>query len=57
MPLAHEYQLLKTFYGCIKEKERDYIINLEYKESNFYGLPKIHKYKYIKEEIERSKSE
>ena len=51
------HELLKKFDGCIKEKERDYIMNFEYKESNFYGLPKIHKCKSIKEEIEKSNSE
>ena len=33
----------------LTDKEFDYLVNFECKTSNFYGLPKIHKNKKIKE--------
>ena len=35
--LCNEYDKILT------KKEIDYLINFDYKTSNFYGLPKIHK--------------
>ena len=51
------HKLTEQFHTWLKEEERDYIINFEYKESNLYGLPKVHKCKSQKDEIDRCKSE
>ena len=45
--------VIKEEYG-LKEDEIYYLINLERKESNFYGLPKIHKSKEISERCKNS---
>jgi len=39
------------------DKENDYLQNFQWKSSNYYGLPKIHKSKQISEEINRQQSE
>ena len=38
-------------------EEIDYLLKFEYKESNLYGLPKIHKSKTIRDAISQQKSE
>lgn len=43
--------------SCLTEKEEDYLTDYEYKESNFYGLPKIHKSTKIKDAIKVQCSE
>lgn len=43
--------------SCLTEKEEDYITDYEYKESNFYGLPKNHKSTKIKDAIKAQSSE
>lgn len=43
--------------SCLTEKEEDYLTDYEYKESNFYGLPKIHKSTTIKDAIKVQCSE
>ncbi|XP_062571387.1 uncharacterized protein LOC134233429, partial [Saccostrea cucullata] len=37
--------------SCLTDKEEDFLINFDFRESAFYGLPKIHKSKTIKEAI------
>ena len=51
------HRLTEQFRTYLKEEDRDYTVNFEYKESNLYGLLKIHKCKSLKDEIGRSKSE
>ena len=43
--------LVKKHENIFTKKEKAYIINFEYKTSYFYGLPKIHQSKRIKENI------
>ena len=38
------------------EKEFDYLLNFEIKNSNFYGLPKVHKSKQINEKCKSTNS-
>ena len=40
-----------NYDSCLMDEEIDYIKNFEYKESNFYGLPKIHKSEIICEAL------
>ena len=48
-------KLLHKHSSVLSEKEEDFVINFDYKESCFYGLPKIHKSKLIKEAIKKTK--
>ena len=41
----------------LTEKEADFVTNFDYKESCFYGLPKIHKSKIIKNDVVKQNSE
>lgn len=43
--------------SCLTEKEEDYLTDYEYKECNFYGLPKIYKSTKIKDAIKVQCSE
>lgn len=43
----------KKFENHLTEKEIDYLLNFETKNSNFYGLPKIHKSKKLKDWLEK----
>ncbi|XP_061180683.1 uncharacterized protein LOC133189301 [Saccostrea echinata] len=43
--------------SSLTEKEEDFLIDYEYSESNFYGLPMIHKSRKIKEAIKSQCSE
>ena len=49
-------QLCTKHGGCLTENERKFIMNKDWKESNFYVLPKINKSKTILQEIERQQS-
>ena len=44
-------KLIKNFEHEITRKEKDYLLKFEWKTSNFYGFPKIHKSQCIKEAI------
>ena len=39
--------LISEYGAGLTDKEKDYIVNFECKESNFYGLPKVHKSRII----------
>ena len=43
--------------SVLTEKEVDFVTNFDYKESCFYGLPKIHKSKLIKDAVAKEISE
>ena len=43
--------------SALTEKEEDFVTNFDYKESCFYGLPKIHKSNVIKEAIQKQNSQ
>ena len=43
--------LIKKHESCLTKNEMKYILNSNWKSSNFYVLPKIHKSKKIIEEI------
>ena len=44
--------------SVLTEKEADFVTNFDYKESCFYGLPKIHKSKQlIKDDVVKQNSE
>ena len=45
---------VKSYKNCLTEKEQDYLTNFEWNTSNFYILPKVHKSKIIKDQIENS---
>ena len=45
------------FSDKITNKEKDFLTNFQYRESQFYGLPKIHKSALIKEAINKQNSE
>ena len=50
-------KLANKYSDCLKPEESDYITKFHMKESNLYGLPKIHKSKIIKEAINKQNSE
>ena len=50
-------KLILKHKHCLMNQEIDYITNFENKESNLYGLPKIHKSKIINEAIFNQNSE
>ena len=50
-------KLVQKHKNCLHEDETSYILNFEEKESNLYGLPKIHKSNIIKEKIKEQNSE
>lgn len=50
-------KLINRHNDCLKEQEVDFILNFESKESNLYGLPKIHKSKIIKTAIKEQNSD
>ena len=41
--------LVRNYEDSLTEKKGDYIINFECKSSNLYGLPKVHKSKFIQQ--------
>ena len=45
------------FSDKITNKEKDFLTNFEYRESQFYGLPKIHQSALIKESFNKQNSE
>ena len=47
-------RFLKKHEHCFTQKEDDYLRNFEVKESNFYGLPKVHKSLQITSECNSS---
>ena len=49
--------LCDSFKSCLTKDEITCLTNFEYKEANFYGLPKIHKSILIKEAVKQQKSE
>lgn len=52
-----EYEkLITNFKNGLTEDEIDYLIKFERKESNFYGLPKIHKSKEISEQCKTNEN-
>ena len=52
-----EYEkLITNFKTGLTEDEIDYLIKFERKESNFYGLPKIHKSKEISEQFKTNEN-
>ena len=48
--LMHQYQ------DCVTDKEFKYITNFDCSTSNFYGLPNIHKFKSIIQEVQQCNS-
>ena len=50
-------KLAEDYQHCLKKEEIDYITNFEYKESNLYGLPKIHKSNVVKKAVNEQNSE
>ena len=42
------FKFLENFEHCLTDKEYEYLTKFECKQSNFYGLPKVHKSKDIK---------
>ena len=46
--------LIKNYESCLIMDEMKYILNSNQKSSHFYVLPKVHKSKNIKEEIDES---
>ena len=49
--------LMKKYEKCFTNKEMDYILNEDWKSSNFYVLPKIHKNSRIKDKFKNCNSE
>ena len=47
-------KFIKKFKFCLTKKEEQYSTKFEVKQSNFYGLPKVHKSKWTKEACEKS---
>ena len=50
-------KLVEKHKGCLTTKERDYIVKDDWKSSNFYVLPKIHKSKPIAEKFAETNAE
>ena len=50
-------RLLLKHSSVLTEKETDFVTNFDNKESCFYGLPKIHKSKLIKDAVAKQNSE
>ena len=50
-------KLTEQYQHCLMTEEIEYLIQFEYKESNLYGLPKIHKSQTIKNAINQQNSE
>ena len=48
--------LMEKHRLCLKDKEYDYVTDFEWKSSNLYVLPKIHKSKVIIDAIEKNNS-
>lgn len=55
--LQHIKKLLLKHSSTLTDKEKEFVTEFEYKESSFYGLPKVHKSKTIKEAIQKQNSE
>lgn len=49
-------RLVKKYSNCLTKKEKDYLTCFEKKESQFYGLPKVHKSKQISEKCRTAES-
>lgn len=45
--------LISQYGGCLTDKEKDFLVKFENHNSQFYGLPKVHKSQQIIEAIER----
>ena len=56
--LVHQQlrELMEKYRHCLKEKEFSYIVDFDWKTSNFYALPKIHKSKKIIESVQNCHS-
>lgn len=54
--LRNYKKLINKHKLCLTKKEHDYLINFECKQSNFYGLPKVHKCTDIKNGCSNAKS-
>ncbi len=50
-------KLTEEYDNCLTDKEKDYLTKFDYKTSQFYGLPKIHKSKLIIEAIKEQNNE
>lgn len=50
-------KLINKHKLCLKDEEIAYLLDFESKESNFYGLPKVHKCNSVKEAIKSQNSE
>ncbi|OOY45291.1 hypothetical protein, partial [Solemya velum gill symbiont] len=50
-------KLVSKHSMCITPKERNYLLQFEVKESNFYGIPKVHKSKIIQQAVEEQNSD
>lgn len=51
------FKLVSSFSNELTEKEFKFLTKFDYKTSNFYGLPKVHKSNIIKLAVEQQKSE
>ena len=43
-------KFVAKYNGNLTNKETDYLVNFKFRTSNFYGLPKVHKFKMIEEQ-------
>ena len=50
-------QLIQKNAQGLTDQEIDYLTKFEFSQSNFYGLPKIHKSKTIQDEVRKQKSD
>ncbi|XP_062602273.1 uncharacterized protein LOC134263937, partial [Saccostrea cucullata] len=50
------YKIYGPLSEGLTDKEKDYLTNFEFRESQFYGLPKVHKSKIIKDAIKEQNS-
>ena len=57
MSRAKYFDMSTQFSSELTDKEITYLLNFEYKTSNIYGLPKIHKSALIANEIDLQQSE
>jgi len=55
--LKNLQDLCEKYKNDLRDEEKDYLTKFQSKTSNFYGLPKVHKSKIIKEAIERQNAE
>lgn len=50
-------KLVEKFQHCLVKEEKEYLTAFEFRESNLYGLPKIHKSKLVKEAVTNQNSD